>query len=264
MYLRTMRAALSALLSTSLLLACSPPPRPAATPQGTPAGRKAQSHDGTPESDEGIKPGPSQTVDLAPPEADPIPTACASSADGICVPDPGFVKRLCSASYPDVALVLMAKGSPFTHMFMRAAVDGWNAEGGASARARLSFDEEVLVLKRRAAPTNGVVVGAGAGYLVMRWDGNCYTLEEGELTAKKPPAPKHSSIPWRFYSDKTKAALLENGKIRAAFQKRGKECKGATSGEVTRSCEAADAALSSAVVTEIRGGASIPNPDRRP
>lgn len=261
MYLRTMRAALaSALLSTSLLLGCSPPARPVATP----AGPDAEAPATTPESEDGIKPGPSQTVDLAPPEADPIPAACASSADGICVPDPGFVKRLCSASYPDVALVLMAKGTPFTRMFMRADVDGWNAEGGASARARLSFDEEVLVLKRRAAPTNGIVVGAGAGYLVMRWDGNCYTLDEGELTTKKPPAPKHGSIPWRFYSDKTKAALLDNGKIRAAFQRRGKECKGATSGEVTRSCEAADAALSAAVVTEIRGGTSIPTPDRRP
>lgn len=184
----------------------------------------------------------------------------------MCVPDFAFVKRMCNGSFPDVALLLMAKDAPFTRMYMKGDVDGWNADGGASARARLRFDEEMLVLRRRTPPAGGIVVGSGgAGYLVMRWDGNCYTLEDTELTTKKPSGvAKHAPIPWRLYSEKTKAALLEKPRVLAAYQKRGKECKGVVSGEVSKACEQADTALSAAVVAEIRGGASVPLPEHLP
>jgi hypothetical protein len=201
----------------------------------------------------------------AAPPATGVPSACASAESPVCVPDFAFVKRMCNGSFPDVALVLMAKDAPFTRMYMKGDVDGWNADGGASARARLRFDEEMLVLRRRSPPAGGIVVGSGgAGYLVMRWDGNCYTLEDGELTTKKPASPKHAPIPWRLYSEKTKASLLEKPKVLAAYQKRGKECKGAISGEVTRACEQADTALSMAIVAEIRGGLTLPTPEHLP
>lgn len=143
-------------------------------------------------------------------------------------------------------------------------VHGASCARRVSARAHLAFDEEMLVLKRRTPPANSIVVGAGAGYLVMRWDGNCYTLDEGELTAKKPPSPRHASLPWRYYTERTKSALLEHPKVAAALQRRGKECKGAVSGDVTKACEQADAALSTAIVSEIRSGATIPTPDHLP
>jgi hypothetical protein len=107
-------------------------------------------------------------------------------------------------------------------------------------------------------------VGAGASFLVMRWDGNCYTLDEGELTTKKPPAAKHGPIPWRWISDRTKDALLTSPKVLAAFQRRAKECQGVSSGDISRACEHADQALSAAVVAEVRGGLAIPTPDYRP
>ena len=190
--------------------------------------------------------------------------SCASHDGNVCLPDPGFVKRVCNGSYPDVALLLFSKDAPFTRVYLRSDIDGWNAEGGASARAKLFFDEEVLALRRREAPKNGVVVGAGGGWLVMRWDGNCYTVEENEVTQKKPPTAKHAPMPFRFYGERTKTALLESEKVLAAYKRRGKECKGATSGEVTKSCEQADASLSAAIVTEIRGGKTIPLPEKLP
>ncbi len=193
-----------------------------------------------------------------------IPTTCAEPGADPCVPETRFVKRLCNGSFPDVALSLLGKDTPFSRVYLRGDVDGWNADGGASARARLRTDEEVLVLRKRAAPTNGIVVGAGGGYLVMRWDGNCYTLEDGELSTKKPRAPRNAPIPWRFLSEKTRDALLARPKVLAAFQKRGKECKGAVSGEVSRACEQADAALTDAVVAEVRAGITLPAPDKLP
>lgn len=199
------------------------------------------------------------------PPAKGLPASCASNEGGVCVPDPDFAKRMCNGSFPDVGLALMAKESPFTRMYLKGDMDGWNADGGASARAKLFFDEEVLALRRRAAPKGGMVVGSGGGgYLVMRWDGNCYTVDDNEVTSKRPPAPKHSPIPWRFLGDKTKDALLADAKVTAAYQRRGKECKGATSGDVTKACEQADSALSAAVVAAVRGGLAVPTPDRLP
>lgn len=214
----------------------------------------------------GAEPAPGGAASPAPKAAATIPTKCSESEPAtLCTPDVAFVKRFCNGSFPDVALVLLGKDTPFVRMYMKGDVDAWNADGGASARARLRFDEEMLVLRRRVPPANGMVVGSGgAGYLVMRWDGNCYTLEDGELTPKKPTAPRQAPIPWRLYAESTKTALLAAPKVLAAYQKRGKECKGAVSGEVTKACETADNGLSSAVVAEIRGGLAIPTPEHLP
>ncbi len=211
-------------------------------------------------------PDPGATLAAATPATPAgLPTKCAAPEAAVCVPSGAFVTRMCNGSFPDVALVLMAKDTPFARMYMRGDVDGWNADGGASARARLREGEEMLVLRRRTPPANGIVVGSGgAGYLVMRWDGNCYTLEDQELTTKRPPTAKSAAIPWRLFSERTKDALLERSKVLAAYQKRGKECKGAVSGDVTRACEAADNALSSAIVAEIRAGLAIPTPEHLP
>lgn len=179
------------------------------------------------------------------------------------MPDAAFVKRLCNGAFPDVALAILGRDTPFSRIYMKGDVDAWNAEV-ASVRARLLFDEEMLVLKRKTAPANGILVGAGTGYLVLRWDGNCYTLEDGELTAKKPPQPKHGPIPWRQLADATRDALLKRANVLAAYRRRGKECKGAMSGVVTVACERADTALSAAVVAEIRAGMVLPTPDRVP
>lgn len=227
-----------------------------AKPAGAPA---------PPAAAEDAKAGPADAGSAVPPAAGgPVPTTCATPGAEPCVPEHAFVKRLCDGSFPDVALTLLGKDTPFARVYLRGDVDGWNADGGASARARLHTDEEVLVLRRREAPKNGIVVGAGGGYLVMRWDGNCYTLEDGELATRRPRAPRHAPIPWRFLEEKTRDALLARPKVLAAFQKRGKECKGAVSGEVSRACEQADASLSEAVVAEVRGGIALPAPEKRP
>ena len=233
----------------------SSPSRPANPSEAPPAGSAAG----------GAEPAPGAAPSAAPVPAATVPTKCSGTDPTLCTPDVPFVKRFCNGSFPDVALVLLGKETPFVRMYMKGDVDGWNADGGASARARLRFEEEMLVLRRRAPPASGMVVGSGgAGYLVMRWDGNCYTLEDGELSPKKPAAPRYAPIPWRLYSESTKNALLAAPKVLAAYQKRGKECKGAVSGEVTKACETADNGLSSAVVAEIRGGLAIPTPEHLP
>ncbi len=191
-----------------------------------------------------------------------IPGGCASTDP--CVPDAVFVKRLCDASFPDVALLLMSKSMPFTHAYLRGDVDGWNAEGGGSTRAKLKFDEEVLILKKRSSTHEGIQVSGTGGYQVMRWDGNCYTLADDEVTLRHPPTAKFAPVTWRFLAAPTKDALLENAGVKAAYDRRGHECKGASSGEVTSDCEKADAALTAAIVYAVRTGTTVPTPDRVP
>jgi hypothetical protein len=45
-----------------------------------------------------------------------------------------------------------------------------------------------------------------------------------------------------------------------AYEKRRKECKGITSGDVTAACVKADGALSDAIIEHLRGGGQIPTP----
>jgi hypothetical protein len=216
-------------------------------------------------ADAGAEPVATPTSTKEDVPASGIPRSCHAGSQGACIPDPAFVRRLCNTPFFDVALTMFAKDSPFTRMYMKGDVEAWNADGGASARARLAFDEEVLALRKRGPAAGGVVVGSGgAGWLVLRWDGNCYSLEDGELTEKRPPQPKGAPLPFRLYEPATKDALLKNAKILGAWKKRGKECKGAISGEVSRACEQADAALSAQIVWEIRAGLTLPAPSKVP
>jgi hypothetical protein len=197
----------------------------------------------------------------SPPPPLAMPTACAPGDADTCMLGVVFADRICSASHADVALALFAKGSPWTRIYLRGDVDGWNAEGGASTRAKLLFDEEVLVLKRRA-PAGGaaIVVGAAGGYQVMRWDGNCYSLDEGEVTRRRPPRAKHPGIPWKLLDEKTQSALLGDASVKAAYDKRRKECKGVTVGEVSLGCEQADTAFSDGIVAAVKSGIVLPTP----
>ena len=192
-----------------------------------------------------------------------IPGSCAGGVTDPCVPDQEFTKRLCNGTFPDVALILFAKGSPFTRAYLKGDMDGWNADG-ASARAKLFFDEEVLVLRKRDSGKGGMQVSGSGGYQVMRWDGYCYTLEEGSLAMRAPAKPKASAIPWRFMENATKDALLADAAVKTAYEKRGKECKGAVSGDVTAACQKADEALSAAIVKAVRDGIAVPTPAKLP
>jgi hypothetical protein len=242
-----------------VLVACGSSEKPATDPGSgtTSAGTNTST---SPTASESASTSASTTAQAEPPHM--IPGGCASTDP--CVPDAVFVKRLCNGNFPDVALLLMSKSMPFTHAYLRGDVDGWNAEGGASTRAKLKFDEEVLLLKKRSGNTSGIQVSGTGGYLVMRWDGNCYTLADDEVTTRHPPVAKYAPIQWRVLAEATKNGLLDNEQVKAAYEKRGKECKGAVSGEVTLSCQKADEALTASVVTAIRGGANVPTPERIP
>ena len=198
-----------------------------------------------------------------PPAALTMPTAC--DPGDTCTPPITFVDALCNGTYLEATLTLFAKGSPWTRGYLKGDTESWYASGGGSSRAKLLFDEEVLVLRVHAPSTSGVVVGNGATVSdVVRWDGLCYTVDSGQLTMKSAPKAKHPTLPFHHLSEAMSSAMLKDGAVLAAYKKRGKECRGVTTGDVTLACEQADRGLGDAVVAFVRGGGTLPPPNKIP
>ena len=192
-----------------------------------------------------------------------VPTQCHKPGS-ICSPDPKFVKRLCNGKYPSLGLYLFSNPA-WTRGYLTRRTQAWNASGGASDSGWVEFDEEVLILYARVADAGGMQVsGAGGSYDALRWDGSCVTLQSEEVTMSKAPAPKYPAIDFRYLDDDTQEALRKDEKVNVAWQARRKECKGATSGEVSLKCVKADEGLTKTVIAFIRGGGSIPEPKKLP
>ncbi len=184
-------------------------------------------------------------------------TDCAEHAENIVsLPEARFVKRLCSAPYPNVALSMFQKATPWTRGYLRMNVEAWNAAGGLSSSEKLVFDEEVLVLRKRVVTSGGMrVSGSGGGYEVLRWDGTCASLNEEELTLKAPPSKaKFAKIPYRSLDEATRTALESNDKVGKAVDDRKRECQGAM-GDPSPKCVKADEAVSGFVVDYLRAAA---------
>ncbi len=192
-----------------------------------------------------------------------VPTKCFKSG-AVCSPDPQFVKRLCNGKFPSIGLFLFSNPA-WTRGYLTRRTQAWNASGGASDSGWVEFDEEVLILYARKADMGGMQVsGAGGSYDALRWDGSCVTLQSEEVTMSKAPAPKNPAIDFRYLDDDTQEALRKDEKVNAAWLSRRKECKGATSGEVSLKCVKADENLTTTVVAFVRHGGSIPEPKKLP
>lgn len=192
-----------------------------------------------------------------------VPTQCHKSGS-ICSPDPKFVKRLCNGKFPSLGLYLFSNPA-WTRGYLTRRTQAWNASGGASDSGWVEFDEEVLILYARVADAGGMQVsGAGGSFDALRWDGSCVTLQSEEVTMSKAPAPKYPAIDFRYLDDDTQEALRKDDKVNTAWQARRKECKGATSGEVSLKCVKADEGLTKAVIAFVRGGGNIPEPKKLP
>jgi hypothetical protein len=207
-------------------------------------------------------------------EPAPLPTACGAEGTlkdtKLCMPERGYAKKLCGGIYPEVALGLFAKGTPFTRIDLAGDIEAWNASGGRTHRAKLAFDEEVLVLGKHGATGSGAIVmtGAQSSYDVLRWDGTCVSVMEGEITTRRPPAPKPADLSFSRLEETTRRALLATPKVKATYDVRGLACSAVSSTTATaaeqKACEKADKAFSRAIVDAIRSGATLPAPGRRP
>jgi hypothetical protein len=159
------------------------------------------------------------------------------------------VDRLCARPHQDAALALFAKGTPFTRLYLRGKLD------------ELVLDEEVLAVRFHEPQKGGMVVGSGNGtYDVLRWDGSCSSAVEGEMLSRaRPNRPRTALVKWHRMDGGLQDKLVASSDaVKRAHAKRGKECKGAMSGDVSAACEKADRELVDAVVEYVRQGGALP------
>lgn len=192
----------------------------------------------------------------------PVPSRCVKRK-GACMPPVKWAERLCQDVYPDLALYMFRKGSPWDRFYMRVglnAVNGW----GPTVAENLVAGEEVIPINYRGQRDGFIVEGSLGTFDVLRWNGSCVTLDMGEVTAKAPGTPRNSRIEWRHLSESTQDALMANQDVAEAVRERQRECKGATIGRVTAECERLDRELAGVIARYVRNGGGVPVPQYHP
>jgi hypothetical protein len=197
-----------------------------------------------------------------------IPTHCAKGKKhhGECVPPPGWVKRLCDDVYPDVALHMFAPGTPWKRLYMLARADPFNASGGSSLLGdKLERGEEIIALKRRSENEGEIQVGDNnAGYDILRWNGACATIHDGDYAEDRPSRIVQSKVEWRRLGLPLRQHLESQPAIAAAYAARSKSCHGFSMGAVSGDCESNDKLLMQEVVRYVQTGAELPPATRMP
>jgi hypothetical protein len=194
-----------------------------------------------------------------------VPTECAKPGE-FCTPSKKFMERLCADSHPSVALVMFSGGTPWTRAYVAVReIDPVNAFGGMAGGDPLVLDEEVIVLFARSSNLGGMQVSGTGSYQVLRWNGTCATLAEGELRTQRPGRPKYAKVTWRYLEAAMREALRKDQRIVDAYRARRKECKGATMGTVSDKCEKYDKQLTELIVEVVRSGSiDLPTPQKLP
>lgn len=263
------RVVVAGLVALTSVACAAAPSSPAQTPSVASETSAALSHGTTLALGIGGAAEDSRGDDAKADEPGPLPTTCGAEATikdaKLCMPAPAYAKKLCTATYPEVALGLFGKGTPWTRIYLAGDVEAWNASGGRTHRTKLAFDEEIIVLAKHGANGSGIMMtGAQASYDVLRWDGSCVSVMEGEITTRRPPAPKPAEIPFSRLEESTRHALLAAPRVKATHEALFKACTSVSCASEKKACEKADKAFASAIVDAVRGGATLPAPGRRP
>ncbi len=198
-----------------------------------------------------------------------LPSRCAKGKKhrDECVPPQAWVARLCEDVYPDVALHMFKPGTPWKRLYMLARAEPFNASGGASLLGdKLERGEEVIALRRRSADEEGQIqVGDNnAGYDVLRWNGACATIHDGDYAQDRPSRIVQSKLEWRRLGLPLRQQLEAQPSIGAAYEARRKSCKGFSLGTVSGDCEANDRLLMEEIVRYVQSGARLPPAARLP
>lgn len=206
---------------------------------------------------------PAQVASTTSPESG-LPTKCHKDGE-LCLPPRAFVNRLCKDEYQGAALHLLGKQSPYSRGYVRTReVESVNTRGGPASDTKLVFGEEVLILEHFGNTPGGMQVSGMGGYIVLRWDGTCATLDEGELTTSAQGTRRHAPFDWKYLDENVQEALLKDPRIMEARKRQRQECKGVTMGMRSAACVKADDDLGESVVLAVRGGTELPLPERLP
>jgi len=193
-----------------------------------------------------------------------LPDGCGDDGQD-CLPPDAWVVKLCSGVHPELALHMFRGGSPWKRLYSRHIAPAFNGAGGPSlSDERVQKGEELIALRRntdaKRSSAGEMSIGYTAGYDLLRWNGSCVTLHDGEFSRKPPRRRQHAHVDWRALGDHVQSTLREDELISRAYIARRKECRGITVGNVTRKCVEQDKSLTKAVVDYVRAGGELPEP----
>ena len=193
-----------------------------------------------------------------------LPEGCGDEGED-CLPPEAWVDKLCSGVHPELALHMFRGGSPWKRLYSRAIAPAFNGSGGPSiSDERVQKGEELIALRRntdaKRSNAGEMSIGYTAGYDLLRWNGSCVTLHDGEFSSKTPRRRQHARVDWRALGDRVQSTLRADELISRAYIARRKECRGISIGNVTRKCVEQDKSLIKAVVDYVRAGGELPEP----
>ena len=193
-----------------------------------------------------------------------LPAGCGDDGQD-CLPPEAWVDKLCGGVHPELALHMFRGGSPWKRLYSRHIAPAFNGSGGPSlSDERVQKGEELIALRRntdaKRSNAGEMSIGYTAGYDMLRWNGSCVTLHDGEFSSKPPRRRLHARVDWRALGDAVQSTLRADELISRAYIARRKECRGITMGNVTRKCVEQDKSLIKAVVDYVRAGGELPEP----
>ncbi len=233
---------------------------PAASP---PAESAASSNETTTPGADGE--APAETAAPAAP-ARILPTACEAGSEPCSTPAK-FVEQVCRGKYPDLALAMFEKGTPWRRGYVKVeTLEPVNMYDGERSENWLSFGEEVLVLRTRGpGAASKVQVSGPTDVDILRWDGTCATIRQEMLA----PYPTNTSvltarIVWKYLDSPMQEALLADHWVQSASEKERPLCHGSTMKHPDAPCDKASRKLTDAIAVAVRGGLALPTPSKLP
>jgi hypothetical protein len=195
----------------------------------------------------------------------PIPSACAGAKED-CLPPAPFAEAVCHGRFPDLALYMFAKSTPWQRAYVKMqTLEPVNMYDGARSDRWLEFGEEVLILKRHGGGGSGGVQVSGPVDLdILRMDGTCATVRQEFVAPYMTGAVQVARVVWKYVDPGIQEALLNDKGVARASEKERPACKGSTMKSPGPACDKAQKNLSDAIGIALRLGAVVPVPVKVP
>jgi hypothetical protein len=208
-------------------------------------------------------------AEAAPVNAGParvLPTECEPGSQPCAAPSK-FVDQVCRGKYADLALAMLAKGTPWVRGYLKVEkLDPVNIYDGERSDEWLAFGEEVLVLRTRGPGSRtGVQVSGPTDVDILRWDGTCATIRQ-EMLARYPTNTSIGTarVVWKYLSTPMQEALLTSPLVQHASSKEQPACRGSTMKHPDAACDKASRKLTEAINNVLHVGLALPEPAKLP
>lgn len=242
-----------------LLVACSAhtPPQvaQAPTPSKSEPVAKTETKVAAAESKPAAQPAPEPERPLA----KILPTSCEPGPE--CAPPVEFAKAACKGRYPDMAIAMFEKHTPWKRLYLKAeSIEAVNVYGSRDTPEPIVFGEEVLLL--RGASQGSMTSSADVD--VLRWDGSCATVSREMFVDRQMREVNNALIEWRSLDGYIRQALLKSKYVKLTYEAQKVVCKDSRFGAPSEECEKANGRLNDAITVAVRGGTNIPVPEKLP